>query len=114
MGAAGKAIAGRDIFADGRDAIQPPVQRRLTLAAHAQEFLEAEAAGWFAGKTFGYDWTSSNFPAWAWLRAGCDPVNGPADRPANSRGTIGGAGPEDLIPACRGSDPEELRLGQFP
>lgn len=35
------------------------------LTVHGQEFSEAEAAGWFAGKTFGYDWTSHHFPTWA-------------------------------------------------
>jgi predicted O-methyltransferase YrrM len=33
------------------------------------EFSEAEAAGWFADKTFGYDWTSGNFPTWIRLLA---------------------------------------------
>src|SRR6202030_2025734 len=31
------------------------------------EFSETDAAGWFAGKTFGYDWTSCHFPIWAGL-----------------------------------------------
>ena len=39
------------------------------MTAHGREFSEAEAAGWFAGKTFGYDWTSSHFPTWARLLA---------------------------------------------
>ena len=33
------------------------------------EFSEAEAAGWFVGKTFGHDWTSVHFPIWARLLA---------------------------------------------
>jgi hypothetical protein len=35
----------------------------------AQGFSDAEAAGWFAGKTFGHDWTSCHFPNWAGLLA---------------------------------------------
>ena len=34
-----------------------------------QELSDEEVAGWFVGKTFGYDWTSGNFPTWASLLA---------------------------------------------
>jgi predicted O-methyltransferase YrrM len=40
--------------------------RRVTDETH---FSEEEAAGWFAGKTFGHDWTSVHFPTWARLLA---------------------------------------------
>jgi Methyltransferase domain len=39
------------------------------MTVHGQEFSQTQAAGWFAGKTFGYDWTSSHFPIWAGLLA---------------------------------------------
>jgi predicted O-methyltransferase YrrM len=39
------------------------------LTVQGQELSEVEAAGWFAGKTFGYDWTSCHFPTWASLLA---------------------------------------------
>jgi hypothetical protein len=34
-----------------------------------QEYSEEDAAKWFAGTTFGYDWTSCHFPTWAALLA---------------------------------------------
>lgn len=43
--------------------------RRHKMTVHGQEFSQTQAAGWFAGKTFGYDWTSSHFPIWAGLLA---------------------------------------------
>jgi predicted O-methyltransferase YrrM len=33
------------------------------------EFSEASAVEWFAGKNFGYDWTSCHFPTWTALLA---------------------------------------------
>ena len=33
------------------------------------ELSDEEVAGWFVGKTFGYDWTSGHFPTWAGLLA---------------------------------------------
>jgi len=39
------------------------------MTVRGREFSEAEAAGWFADKTFGYDWTSGNFPTWIRLLA---------------------------------------------
>jgi predicted O-methyltransferase YrrM len=39
------------------------------LTGGGQEFSEADAAGWFAGKAFGYDWSSCHFPTWARLLA---------------------------------------------
>jgi hypothetical protein len=37
------------------------------MVAHLHEFSPSDAAGWFAGKTFGYDWSSCHFPTWAQL-----------------------------------------------
>jgi predicted O-methyltransferase YrrM len=45
------------------------MERSSPLTVHELEFSEAEAAGWFAGKTFGQDWTSRHFPTWAGLLA---------------------------------------------
>jgi Methyltransferase domain len=45
------------------------MERSSPLTVHELEFSEAEAAGWFTGKTFGYDWTSCHFPTWASLLA---------------------------------------------
>jgi hypothetical protein len=45
------------------------MERSSQLTVQGQELSEVEAAGWFAGKTFGYDWTSCHFPTWASLLA---------------------------------------------
>jgi Methyltransferase domain len=45
------------------------MERSSQLTVQEQELSEVEAAGWFAGKTFGYDWTSCHFPTWASLLA---------------------------------------------
>jgi predicted O-methyltransferase YrrM len=37
------------------------------LTVQGRGFSEGDAAGWFAAKTFGYDWTSCHFPIWAGL-----------------------------------------------
>lgn len=39
------------------------------MTVQEQGFSDAEVAGWFVGKTFGYDWTSRHFPSWARLFA---------------------------------------------
>jgi len=39
------------------------------MTVRGREFSEAEAAGWFADKTFGHDWASGNFPTWVRLLA---------------------------------------------
>jgi hypothetical protein len=45
------------------------MERSSPLTVHELEFSEAQAAGWFTGKTFGHDWTSRHFPTWAGLLA---------------------------------------------
>jgi predicted O-methyltransferase YrrM len=37
------------------------------MADEKYEFIESEAAGWFAAKTFGSDWTSGHFANWVKL-----------------------------------------------
>ncbi len=39
------------------------------MTVRGREFSEADAAGWFADKTFGHDWASGNFPTWIRLLA---------------------------------------------
>jgi len=39
------------------------------MTVRGREFSEADAAGWFADKTFGHDWASGNFPTWVRLLA---------------------------------------------
>jgi predicted O-methyltransferase YrrM len=44
-----------------------PWERSSKVTAHEPELTQLDVAGWFAGKTFGYDWTSGHFPNWAKL-----------------------------------------------